>query len=71
MLIESETPHKWILVKLPVFITAWFDSLSALNTSENFGYGASVVRIKVDFRGLASVSFIFSSTTRLPKTDYC
>lgn len=70
MLIESEMPHKWILVKLPVSVTAWFDSLSGLNTFESFGYGASVVRIKVDFRGLASVSLIFSSTTRLQNMDY-
>lgn len=36
-----------------------------------FGHGASVIWIKVDFHGLASVSFIYSDTTGFQSADYC
>lgn len=68
--IKSEKPHKWVLSKLPVCVTTLFDRPSGLNAL-SFGHGASVIWIKVDFHGLASVSFIYSDTTGFQSADYC
>lgn len=51
-------------------ITTWCDSKSGLEAL-SFSHDASVIQIKVDFLGLASVIFIFGDTKRLRSADYC